>query len=316
MFSTVQNSHTIAIKGSLPQAVRTGYEYVIAHRVEKNFAYVAKEHGKVIETSPHHIAIEYDSGKVDRIEVGINYGVSAGKIIKNPLVTDYELNQEVNKGDVVVYNPYHFVRDFFNPTQVIYKNSVLARTVFMESNDTEEDSSALSERICEDLTTITTKCRVITIPFTDTVHGLVKVGSKVESDTILCTLEDSAFSDTTMFKEDALDTLRLLANATPRAKYEGEIVNIECLYLGDPEVAQASESVKSIIKYYDGIRKSKATKLKDGRPVTGELKESIRVDGHPIPRDHLVLKIYIENTDGVTSGDKFVVKYIALVLRN
>lgn len=280
---------------------------MIAHRVDKNFAYVAKDHGKVIEVSPHHISIEYDDGKVDRIEVGVNYGVSAGKVIKNPLVTDYELNQEVNKGDVVVYNPYHFVRDFFNPSQVVYKNSVLARTVFIESNDTEEDSSAVSERISDALTTVTTKCRVITIPFTDTVHGLVKEGTVVDSETILCTLEDSAFSDTSMFKEEALDTLRVLANVTPRAKYDGKVVNIECVYFGDPNVSPCSESVKNIIKYYDGIRKTKAMKLKDGRPVTGELKESIRIDGHPVPRDHLVLKYYIENTDGITSGDKIVV---------
>ena len=196
LFQTVQNSHTIAINGAMPQPVRTGYDYVIAHRVDKRFAAVAKENGKVIEVSPTHIAIQYESGKIDRIEVGVNYGVSSGKVIKNPMVTDYSKDQIVHEGDVVAYNPYHFVRDFMNPSQVLFKNSVLARTVLMESNDTEEDSSAVSERIGGALTTTVTKVRTITIPFADSIYNLVKEGDQVVSDSILCSLEDEAFSET------------------------------------------------------------------------------------------------------------------------
>ncbi|EDK13046.1 hypothetical protein MY808_03630 [Haemophilus influenzae] len=110
-----------------------------------------------------------------------------------------------------------------------------------------------------------------------------------------------------MFKSEALDTLRVLANATPRAKYEGKIAKIECLYFGDPETAQISESVKALITKYDNIRKKQATLMKDGRPTTGKLLNSVRVDGNPLLKDHVAIKIYIENTDGVTSGDKFVV---------
>ena len=308
LFQTVQNSHTIAINGAMPQPVRTGYDYVIAHRVDKRFAAVAKENGKVIEVSPTHIAIQYESGKIDRIEVGVNYGVSSGKVIKNPIVTDYSKDQIVHEGDVVAYNPYHFVRDFMNPSQVLFKNSVLARTVLMESNDTEEDSSAVSERIGGALTTTVTKVRTITIPFADSIYNLVKEGDQVVSDSILCSLEDAAFSETSqLFKSEALDTLRVLANATPRAKYEGKIAKIECIYFGDPETAQISESVKALITKYDNIRKKQATLMKDGRPTTGKLLNSVRVDGNPLLKDHVAIKIYIENTDGVTSGDKFVV---------
>lgn len=311
LFLATQNSHSISIEGSIPQPVMTGYDYTIAHRVDKRFAVVAKDDGIVIDTSPNHIAIQYESGEIDRMEVGINYGVSAGKIIKNPLVTDYEKGQKVKKGDVVVYNPYHFTRDFFNPSQVLFKNSVVARTVLMESNDTEEDSSAISERLGEQLTTKVTKCRTLTIPFADSIFNLVREGDEVLSDSILCTLEDAAFSETSMlFKNEAMDTLRVLANATPRAKYEGKITKIECMYYGDPETARISESVKALIKKYDNQRKKLASLLKDGRPVNGQLKQSVRVDGHPVLKDHLVLKIYIENTDGMTSGDKIVVNNI------
>lgn len=135
-----------------------------------------------------------------------------------------------------------------------------------------------------------------------------KEGDQVLSDSILCSLEDAAFSETSqLFKSEALDTLRVFANATPRAKYEGKIAKIECIYFGDPETAQISESVKALITKYDNIRKKQATLMKDGRPTTGKLLNSVRVDGNPLLKDHVAIKIYIENTDGVTSGDKFVV---------
>lgn len=302
LFLSVQNSHTIAIKGSVPMPLRTGYDTVIAHRVGKQFAYVAKEDGVVTELTPNHIGIKYENGKIDRVEIGIQYGVSTGKIIKNPMVTDYAKGQQVKKGDVVVFNPHHFSRDFFNPSQVLYKNSTLSRVTFMESNDTEEDSSTMSLKLAKYFETPVTKVRTLTINFGDSVHNLVKVGSRVESDSILCTLEDAAFSDTSMFKDDeALDTLKVLAANSPRAKYSGTIMKIECLYYGD--IINASDSVKSIIDQFDNERRKLAQQMKDGRPETGQLMESVRVDGNPIQKDQLVLKIYIEDVDGMTRGD-------------
>lgn len=287
--------------------VRTGYDTVIAHRVDKKFAFVAKDNGKIIELSDDHLVIEYQDKSQDRVKIGTTYGVSAGKIINNTLITDYSLGQKVNQGDVVAYHPGHFTRDYFNRGQVLFKNSVLSRVTFMESNDTEEDSSAISTRLGEGLETVVTKTRTLVIPFEDRIEKLVTEGTVLETDTPLCTIVSAVFSENNMFDKDALDTLEKLAQASPKAKYAGTVKRIEVMYYGDPNEAQISDSVKRVIRYYDNRMEDIAKKMKDGRPTHGQIKESVHVDGHPLPLNHVAIKVYIEYSDGMGTGDKIVV---------
>lgn len=207
----------------MPSPIRTGYDSIVAHRVDKKFAVAAKEKGKVTDLSDKHMTITYESGKKERIELGSIYGVSTGTVIDNVMISDYSIGQEVNPFDIVAYNPGHFTRDIFNPSQVLFKNSVLARVTLMESNDTEEDSSAISERLAGQMTTSTTEVRSLVIPFEDTIERLVRVGDELESDSILCTLVSAVFSDNNMFGEDTLDTLGQLASSSPKAKYSGRV---------------------------------------------------------------------------------------------
>lgn len=306
-FIGIQNSHTIGIKGSVVQPVRTGYDSVIAHRVDKKFAATAQQDGRVIEVSDKHLVLEYNDKTKDHIELGTLYGVSAGKVINNTLITDYSLGQKVKQGDIVAYNPVHFTRDYFNRGQVLYKNSVLARVAFMESNDTEEDSSAISTRLAGEMETTVTKVRTLVIPFEDTVKNMVIEGDTVDTDTPLCTLVSAVFSENNMFGNDALYTLEQLAQSSPKAKYAGVINKIEVIYYGDPKEAQISDSVKRLINFYDNKLADMAVKMKDGRPTTGRIKDSIHVDGNPLPLNHIAVKIYIEYTDGMSVGDKLVV---------
>lgn len=314
LFSGIQASHGINIRGAIPQPVRTGYDTVIAHRVDRKFAWVAKEDGVVVEKTNKHIAVKYNSGKIDRTEIGTIYGVSTGKVINNTLISDYSVGQTVKQGDVVAYNGFHFVRDFFNPSQVVFKSATLARTCLMESNDTEEDSTAISTRLAGEMTTVVTKTRVLIIPFEDTVEGLIKIGEQVTGDSILCTLVNAVFSDNNMFEENVLETLGHLARNAPKAKYPGVVKHMELLYYGDPESTTVSPSVRQLITHFDSLRLQQAERLQDGRAVTGRVLDSIRVDGTLLPMNHIALKIYIENTDGMAAGDKIVVSNIAHVI--
>ena len=274
--------------------------------MDSKFAWVAKEDGKVIEKSNKHIAVKYTSGKVDKVELGTIYGVSVGKVINNTLTSDYKIGQTVKRGDVVAYNIFHFVRDYFNPSQVVFKNSVLARTCFMECNDTEEDGSAISLRLADELTTLTTKVRTIIVPFEDNIENLVNIGDKVDTDSILCTLVNAVFTDNALFDDEALDTLGKIAKSSPKANYPGVVKHMDLLYYGDPEVAKVSPSIRKLIQRLDMERTEVAERLDDKRSPTGRVLESTRIDGNPLPSNHIALKIYIENMDGTGSGDKIV----------
>ena len=70
LFSAIQNSHSLGMINSMPQAVRTGYDTIIAHRVDEKFAAVSKGKGKDTEVSNNHITLTYEDGTTDRFKIG------------------------------------------------------------------------------------------------------------------------------------------------------------------------------------------------------------------------------------------------------
>lgn len=309
LFTSIQNSHTVGIDRSVPQFVRTGYETVLAHRVDEKFALIAQDHGRVVEVNNKVIGVKYANGETLYKPIGLNYGVSVGNIINNTLISDLKVGDKVEKGDVIAFNPQHFVRDELNKSQVIYKNSVLAYTVFMESNDTEEDSSAISERISKMLEMSVTETRTIVVPFENEILNLLKPGDMVEPESILCTLADGVLTSNSMFDEEDLKGLSQLTQSSPRAKHPGMITKVEILYFGEPSKENASSSVLKLIKEHND-QALKSAHFNDGL-TSRQLKEAIRVDGNLIPNNHLVIKFYIDDKDAAGIGDKFVVNKIA-----
>lgn len=309
LFLSVQNSHTISIAGSVPSPVRTGYEYVIPYRVSKKFVRLAKQDGKVIEKSKTHMALEYQDGKIERFKIGKFYGVSAGSMVNGDMFTDYEAGMTFKQNDCIAFNPTHFVRDIFNPGQVIYKNAALVRTVLMESNDTEEDSSAISPRVASALETKTIEKRTLVIPFNNEIIDLINVGELVTNESILCKLSSSGISDSKHLSASELRALAELAQTAPKAKYTGQIAKIEVRYYSaerDIEQTDISESVLAIINKAEKEAK-KQSKLTGGDvPPSRRVMESVRIGHQPVPNNSLILDFYIENYDRNTIGDKVV----------
>ena len=100
-------------------------------------------------------------------------------------------------------------------------------TAFLETTETYEDSSAISERVARDLATQTVKQRTIYLTSAQEISELVKVGDIVTPDSILCTIEDFKLTGSTNYNEKTLNTLRLLAGNAPRAQYTGVVNRIK-----------------------------------------------------------------------------------------
>nr|DAT15848.1 MAG TPA: RNA polymerase Rpb2-like protein [Caudoviricetes sp.] len=112
------------------------------------------------------------------------------------------------------------------------------------------------------------------------------------------------FNDNNMFGEDSMDTLKTLSQNAPKAKHRGEISHIDLLYTGDVNVA--SDTVKELIERYDSLAKKDAKLLKHGGVENCRIDGNVRVDGTPLPKDHLALTFYIKRIDGMDQGDKVV----------
>lgn len=302
-FIPIQHSSGTFAKGYKPTPLRTGYERVLAHRCDDMFAAVADQDGNVTSLNDRGMVITYADGTTRSIQLGRRFGKGGGLMFPHQLTTTLNANGTFKKGDVVAFNERYFQPDQLTPGQVVWKAGLLVTTAIMENPDTLEDSSVISTRVAGDLETEISFVRDIVVSFDQSIHNLVEVGSKVDIDSILCTIEDAVTAENSLFDDSSLDMLRLLAANTPRAKYKGTVERVEVLYHG--EIDEMSASLSEIASNSDRDRKRQARAL--GQPaLTGKVDSSTRIQSKPLPADNMVIRIYITSPAAAGVGDKAV----------
>ena len=299
----MQHAQGIAASGYQPSPLRTGYERIVPQRSGALFAQTAKEEGVVEKVTSEVLVIQYASGKKAHIELGRQFGKSANLVFPHTLLSDLKKGARVKPGDTLAYNPAFFQPDPLNPKQTLWKQGVISKVALMESTDTFEDSSAISEHTAEKLKARLTKVRHLFFNFDQTVRGFVTEGQEVTPETILCTIEEDITTKNDLFDESTLDTLKLLSGNTPRANYEGVVERIEVLYYGDKE--DMSESLRALAEASDQ-RLLKKQKTLGKPPLTGRLEDTLRIDRQIVELDTLVVKLYISESVGYSTGDKAV----------
>lgn len=302
-FIGIQHSHGIACTGYKQAALRTGYEQVIAHRTSAMFAQTAKKAGKVISVSPTGIIVEFEDGEVKGFELGRRYGSAAGMTIPHMLETDMVAGQTFTPGEVLIYNKGFFEKDILNPKQVVWKAGITVKTVLLESTQTLEDSSAISQRIANLMAADITKIRTVVVNFDQAVHKIAKVGTLFESEDILCTIEDAVTANSNQFDEASLDTLRLLSAQTPQAKSRGVLERIEIFYHGDKE--DMSPTLRAAANQSDRefARRNRSAGKKE---FTGSVDEGFHVEKNPLGLDQMAIRFYITSQVSAGVGDKGV----------
>jgi hypothetical protein len=283
--------------------VRTGYEQIIAQRTGDMFACSAKNPGRVISVGSEGIVVEYEDKTRHGVKLGTVYGNAAGLVIPHSIVTKMKAGQEFKAGTTIAYNDGFFEPDFLDPTQVVWKSSTNARTVLLESADTLEDSSAISQRLANQLKTKITKVRTVVVNFNQRIHKLVKPGDLVETESILCVIEDAIGAGISSLDEETLDTLRVLSAQSPQSKVQGRIERVEVYYHGDKE--DMSDNLRGLANLSDEqiARRNKAVGKK---AFTGSVDENFRIDNEALALDTAAIQIYITSEVITGVGDKGV----------
>lgn len=302
-FVTNQNSRTTFSKGYTPMPLRTGYERVIGLRTDDMFCTAARFDGVVKELSDKHIVVSYDNNTDIKIQLGRRYGVSSGTLLPHLIVTDLKVGQKISKGDTIAYNSNYFTKDSIYPNQAIWKAGILATTALFECTNTLEDSSEISQDLSEKLGTQITYPRTITVSFDQSIRKLVSVGTAVDIESILCTIENSTEGSSDLFDEESLRTLSLLSNLTPRSKYVGTVEKIEVYYNGDIE--EMSDSLKELATKSDRQFKDLNRKL-GKKEATGKVSGDIRIDGSTVDPKTVLIRLLITSNVGTGVGDKAV----------
>lgn len=306
-FVNIQQAHTVSTEGYHAPVVRTGYESVIGHRTGPLYASSAKQAGKVVSVTESGIVVEYEDGTKKGFALGQQYGKAEGSVYPHNLVTDMVVGQTFKKGEYISYNTNFFERDPILPGDLVYKGSLLARIAMVESPNTFEDSSVISDELSNRLATTTTKVKTFTVGFKQNIHNIVKVGQRVKPEDVLMIIEDEITSMDSGFGPESMAILANLAKSAPKASYHGEIAKIEVFYHG--EKTDMSSSLKSVADRSDRklIESCKAT---NSPVVDGSVDSEFSVDGTPLVLDKAVIKIYINVREGASVGDLFLVKLL------
>lgn len=302
-FISIQQSHGIACPSYRPAYVRTGFEATIAHKVDDGFAGTAKQDGKVKTVTAHGVIVEYKDGTTEGFQLGRRFGNAAGMTIPHELTTPYKAGEEFKAGDIITYHPGFFQPDRLNPKMILWMNGTFAKVALLESRQTHEDASSISQSFADQLVTRITAVKRVVVNFNQHIHQLVRPGAHVQYADNLCLIEDTISDGQGLFTEETLNTLKVFSGQSPRAKVNGTVEHIEVFYHGDKE--DMSESLRSIADASDR-RMAERRRAAGKTTITGQVDEGYRVDGEPLLLDTAVIVIYITHDVSMSVGDKGV----------
>lgn len=302
-FISIQSDAGTYAKGYDLPPLRTGYESIIATRVNELFATCAKDDGVVVSVSKRAIKVEYADGSTKTLELGLRYGNAAGITHPQSLITDLKPGDKFEAGDCIAYNEYFFTPDPYMKGVVNLKNAVTCTVAVMDTIDTLEDGSVISQAIADKLETSITEIRDVTLRFDQIVKLMVKEGDHVDLDTILCQIVDQEVDEVSGIDDISQEILERLGMNAPRAKKIGEVTKIECFYRGSLD--DQNEELRKVVKQFDAERKAKAAEL-DRKQLTGQVGTGLRLRGVPLDPDSLVLRFYITHDIRIGRGDKGV----------
>jgi len=267
------------------------------------YAAVAEQNGKVISLNEKGIIVEYEDKSTKGVRLGRTYGNAEGSVYPHDVLTTLKLNEKFNAGDAIAYNPAFFEPDFFNSKQIVWKSSMTAKTVVWDAAETLEDSSSISIKLANKLSNRTTKVRSVVIDFNQNLRKVFPAGTKINLDDVLCYIEDEVTSGSDVFNDESIETLKALANKSPKAKYSGTLDKIEVIYHG--EKRDMSAALKKLATNSDNDL-AESLKAQGKEPYTNLVDFNYRVGGNPLLLDTAEIKFYITIEHPSSVGDKGV----------
>lgn len=282
---------------------QTGYDNIMAQRVDEIFCANAQQEGKVTSITDDFVTITYKDGTVHNVEIGMRYGKSEGSVYPHPIIHMLKVGERVEEGDAIAWNANFFRPTPHNKKLLTWRSGVLGRCAFVESNATFEDSNTMSESFSKHFDADITKMKDVVVPFTSAVHNLVKVGAALEYNDILCSIEEKVGEDS-LFDDDTSSLLKDLTKSSPKAGVHGTVEKIEFFYRGDkpnmdPTLRKLADTMDKSVKAKSQVTGSKVD--------TARVDGSLRIDGNSLLENHCVIRIYLNYVDDTKTADKFVV---------
>ena len=302
-FINIQNGHMIFAEGYKQPALRTGYESVIPYRVGKLYTIIAEDDGVVKEITKSRLTVSYSTLGVVSYPIGTQYGQMEGTLYPHELITPLKVGSTFKANDFLAYNKNFFEPDWLDKKSLILKTSRIVTTALSLTNEVFEDSSSISSKVSNSMSTEIikdNKDNPFIIDFKTNILNLVPVGTHVKPDTVLFTLVEET-TDYTNLPESTLQLLQSMVNFSPRAKVEGIIDRYEIKYNGD--VSDMSPTLQKLAKQLDKQIEDD-TKHTFYETKTNRVTSEYRIGRKNLNIDQLVLFVYIRVKVTQAVGDK------------
>lgn len=301
-FINIQYSHTVPSEGYRQPPMRTGYEYLLPYKTDSSFCVVAEEAGKVVEVTAVSLTVQYKDKTTKVYPIGTTYGDMEGSTYVHELITELSTGSTFKKGEVLAHHKDFFEKDILDPTRLIFKTTRTGTVALTIDSDVFEDSSAISAKFAETLSTTIIKKRTFVLDFKSNLINVVKEGEVINPNDILFVSLDET-TDGSNLSEQSLTILQNLAALSPRAKYAGVVDRLEIRYNGDKEDMSTSVSILTSRLDKKLYERTKGTPYE---AKTNKVNREYRSNGKSLELDTFELTVYIKTNLGLGNGDKLV----------
>lgn len=315
--SISQAKHLVPVASQCSCPISYDFERVAPY-LSNDFAFQAKQAGKVVEISEDLMIVQYADGTFDDIDLSVHpaKNTDGGFYIMNNMSTKLKPGSKFSAGQILAFDKkYINDLDFFgDPCANV---GTLARVAFESNGSVYEDSGYITDAFAHRFATKITRQKRITVSEFANIKYMAKIGQKVQANDPILSFDDTedAFSSQLLasIADQMDDPDEIIATGAPVVtKYTGVIRDIDITYTVPLE--RMSPSLRKVVQEYSkGAAKrekvlGKYRDVRDSNTIVKNSEMSVpdsrgKVGGVKIG-DGVIIDFYIEYEDVAGNGDK------------
>jgi hypothetical protein len=314
MYTTGQHKHLIPTQVMCGPLVSYDFERVLPY-MSKDFAYIAKDDGQVLEINNDIMIIEYKDGTkadIDLAQSPLKH-TNAGSYLMTSRVCGLKAGEKFKKDDILVYDDKHFTnKDVFG--DVVGTIGTMAKIMLVSDGSVYEDSTYITDNLAQQMATLSTVNKPIVVSKFTNVTKWLKIGDKVEVNDHIIIFNDSNDEFISgMFEGAEEDIDEVHFGATPvKSKVTGTVKDLKVYYTVpfDTLTPSMQKFIKSVSSHNTGREKaiSKHMDIRNAETVFARMEQTEpdslgRVKGIKVD-EGVLIEYFIEYLDVMGVADK------------
>ena len=316
--ATSQTSHIVSTADASPVLISNGLDECMASYVSDEFAVVARDDGKVLETRDGYMIVQYKDNTKQAIPVADRYSFNpAGFHVNNKLKSNFEPNDSFKKGDILAYHEKFFSKD---SAGIVRANmGPMAKIALCGLYSTYEDAGLMTEKMSKRLATTIIMQQSHKLNATDDIAQIAKVGDEIEVGDPLIVFGmgdtgDAAVDNFLKAFQSSSSNILDSARRTIKSKHAGRIVDVRMYTIKSMD--RLSPTLFELFDAYfkENIQKRKILDKHDKSDNVYKLETLYDLPTGPLKGTSIkgvncdvMIEFYISHDDEVSVGDKCVV---------